>query len=155
MSISLAEMIEGIDPSSTILFFGAGSSIPSGAPSVTKIIDRVARDFSIDAKGYSLAEITSLAEEKRSRAELISCLRDIFDRIRVTGALLNLPLYNWRNIYTTNYDKLIEQSYEKRGKPLSIISSNYDFKEQKYPEATKLLTRRANTFMMRSKLLGG
>jgi len=138
MSITLSEMIEGIDPSNTVLFFGAGSSIPSGAPSVDKIIDQIAKDFSIDAEGYSLAEITSIAEGKRSRVELIRCLRGIFSKIRVTGALLNLPLYNWRNIYTTNYDKLIEQSYEKRDKPISVMSSNYDFREQKYPEATKL-----------------
>ncbi|MFA0813957.1 SIR2 family protein [Microbulbifer epialgicus] len=138
MSIELSEMIEGIDPTSTVLFFGAGSSIPSGAPSVEKVIEEVSRSFSIDADGYSLTELTSLAEEKRSRVELIRCLRGMFNKIRVTGALLNLPLYNWKNIYTTNYDKLIEQSYEKKEKPISVISSNYDFREQKYPEATKL-----------------
>lgn len=138
MSILLSEMIEGIDPSRTVLFFGSGSSIPSGAPSVSKVIDSVSRDFNIDPEGYSLTEITSLAEEKRSRADLIRCLRKMFTKIHVTGALLNLPLYGWKNIYTTNYDRLIEQSYEKKGKPLSVISSNYDFREQRYPEATKL-----------------
>ncbi|MDQ7733357.1 SIR2 family protein [Halomonas sp. SpR1] len=138
MSILLPEMIEGIDPSKTVLFFGSGSSIPSGAPSVLKVIDSVSKDFNIDAEGYSLTEITSLAEEKRSRADLIRCLRKMFTKIHVTGALLNLPLYSWKNIYTTNYDRLIEQSYEKKDKPLSVISSNYDFREQRYPEATKL-----------------
>ena len=138
MSILLSEMIEGIDPSKTVLFFGSGSSIPSGAPSVSKVIDSVSRDFNIDAEGYSLTEITSLAEEKRSRADLIRCLRKMFTKIHVTGALLNLPLYSWKNIYTTNYDRLIEQSYEKKDKPISVISSNYDFREQRYPEATKL-----------------
>jgi predicted kinase len=138
MSISLSEMIEGIDPSRTVLFFGSGSSIPSGAPSVARIVDRVSQDFKIDSEGYSLTEISSLAEEKRSRADLVSCLRSMFNKIRVTGALLNLPLYNWKNIYTTNYDKLIEQSYAKKDKPISVISSNYDFREQKYPESIKL-----------------
>lgn len=138
MSISLATMIEGIDPVNTVLFFGAGSSIPSGAPSVAKIIDRVGREFNIDTEGFSLTEITSIAEAKRSRKELVGCLRSMFGHISVTGALLNLPLYQWRNIYTTNYDKLVEQSYEKNSKPLSVISSNYDFREQRYPEATKL-----------------
>lgn len=138
MSIKLSEMIESIAPSSTVLFFGAGSSIPSGAPSVAKIIEQVSRDFNIDAEGYSLTEITGLAEEKKSRTELIGCLRGMLNKICVTGALLNLPLYNWKNIYTTNYDMLIEQSYAKREKPISAITSNYDFTEQSYPEATKL-----------------
>ncbi len=138
MSIKLSDMIEGIDPSNTVLFFGAGSSIPSGAPSVTKISESISQKFNIDSTGYDLAELTSLVEQKKSRGELINCLRDMFNRIRVTGALLNLPLYNWKNIYTTNYDKLIEQSYQKKEKPISVITSNYDFREQKYPEATKL-----------------
>lgn len=138
MSIPLSTMIEGIDPANTILFFGSGSSIPSGAPSVAKIIDRLGHDFNIETAGFSLTEIASIAEAKRSRSELVRCLRSMFDRINVTGALLNLPLYRWKNIYTTNYDKLVEQSYERKQKQLSVISSNYDFKEQKYPEATKL-----------------
>ena len=138
MSISLSTMIEGIDPNNTVLFFGSGSSVPSGAPSVAKVIERIGNEFNIDTEGFSLTEVTSIAEAKRSRGELIACLRSMFRRINVTGALLNLPLYSWKNIYTTNYDKLVEQSYEKKGKPLSVISSNYDFREQKYPEATKL-----------------
>lgn len=138
MSISLSTMIEGIDPNNTVLFFGSGSSVPSGAPSVAKVIERIGREFNIDTEGFSLTEVTSIAEAKRSRGELIACLRSMFKRINVTGALLNLPLYSWKNIYTTNYDKLVEQSYEKKDKPLSVISSNYDFREQKYPEATKL-----------------
>lgn len=138
MSIPLSTMIEGVDPTNTVLFFGSGSSVPSGAPSVGKIIERIGHELNVDTEGFSLTEVTSIAEAKRSRKELISCLRSMFRRINVTGALLNLPLYNWKNIYTTNYDKLVEQSYEKKDKPLSVISSNYDFREQKYPEATKL-----------------
>lgn len=138
MSIPLSTMIEGVDPTNTVLFFGSGSSVPSGAPSVGKIIERIGHELNVDTEGFSLTEVTSIAEAKRSRTELISCLRSMFRRINVTGALLNLPLYNWKNIYTTNYDKLVEQSYEKKDKPLSVISSNYDFREQKYPEATKL-----------------
>lgn len=138
MSISLSTLIEEIDPTNTVLFFGSGSSVPSGAPSVEKIIERVGREFNIDTEGFSLTEVTSIAEVKRSRSELVVCLRSMFNRIHVTGALLNLPLYSWKNIYTTNYDKLVEQSYERKNKPLSVISSNYDFKEQQYPEAAKL-----------------
>lgn len=138
MSIPLSTMIECIDPSNTILFFGSGSSIPSGAPSVEKIIDRIGQDLNINSEGFSLTEVASIAEATRSRKELVTRLRSMFNRINVTGALLNLPLYRWKNIYTTNYDKLVEQSYERQGKPISVISSNYDFREQNYPEATKL-----------------
>lgn len=138
MSVSLASIVQEIDPVNTVLFFGAGSSILSGAPSVEKVIASVGKEFDIDPVGYSLTEITSIAEEKKSRRELVNFLRSMFHKIHVTGSLLNLPLYNWKNIYTTNYDKLIEQAYKRKEKVLSVITSNYDFGEQKYPEVTKL-----------------
>jgi len=138
MSISLSDLVSQISPSKTILLFGAGSSIPSGAPSVQKIIDRVAGTFKIDSNGYNLSEITSIAESKSSRPDLISTLRSMFKNLEATGAILNLPLYPWKNIYTTNYDSLIEQAYSRKNIPLSVYTSNFDFQGQKIPESTKL-----------------
>lgn len=138
MSILLADLTKRINPSNTVLFFGAGSSLPSGAPSVSRLIELFSSKFSLASEGYSLSEITSLAEQKRSRKEMIECLRVPFRNLTATGSLLNLPLYNWKNIYTTNYDNLIEQSYSKKDRPLSITSSNFDFTLQRVPEATKL-----------------
>ena len=138
MTISLSDMVSRIDPSNTILFFGAGSSIPSGAPSVQKIIERISKTFDISSDGYTLSEISAIAEEKSSRSDLIKTLRSLFNNVNVTGALLSLPLYKWKNIYTTNYDQLIEQSFSRKNSHLSIFSSNFDFREQKVPEAIKL-----------------
>jgi hypothetical protein len=67
MSISLEEMVERIDPKNTVLFFGAGSSVPSGAPSVAKLITKISQDFNLESNGYSLQEIASIAESKRHR----------------------------------------------------------------------------------------
>jgi len=138
MSISLPDLVSRISPIKTVLLFGAGSSLPSGAPSVQKIIDTVSAVYDIQKDGFSLSEITSIAEHKSSRAKLISTLRTLFRNLTATGAILNLPLYKWKNIYTTNYDNLIEQAYEKKESPISVLSSNFDFQIQKTPEAVKL-----------------
>ncbi|MCA5967432.1 SIR2 family protein [Pseudomonas sp. P129] len=138
MSISISELTKRLTPESTVLFFGAGSSIPSGAPAVAKLIEIFSSKFGLSSEGYSLSEITSLIEQKRSRREMIDCLRLAFKNLSVTGSLLNIPLYNWKNIYTTNYDTLIEQSYAKKNRPISVTSSNFDFTLQKIPETTKL-----------------
>ena len=138
MSISLSELVRRITPTKTVLFFGAGSSIPSGAPSVDKIVSVLSKLYGIDPAGFSLSEITSIAEHKSSRAELIKNLRVLFNNLIATGAILNLPLYRWKNIYTTNYDNLIEQAYEKKSSQLSVFSSNFDFRLQKLPEVVKL-----------------
>lgn len=131
-------MISRIEPHNTVLFFGAGSAIPSGAPSVEKIISEISQSLQIEANSYTLSEIASLAEDKKGRRELINTLRGLFKLPSVTGSLLNLPLYNWKNIYTTNYDQLIEQSFSRKNIPLSVYSSNFDFTVQAVPEAIKL-----------------
>ena len=134
MSISLESVVDSIEPSKTALFFGAGSSIPSGAPSVQSLISDIGQHFNLDTEGYSLAELSSLAEDKTSRKELISFLRPMFAKQRVSGSMLNLPLYSWKNIYTTNYDTFIEQAYSKKEKTLPVLTTNYDFGEQTHPE---------------------
>lgn len=138
MSITLTELTKRIQPENTVLFFGAGSSLPSGAPSVSKVVETFSKSFDLDLGEYSLSEAASIVEQKRSRVDMITSLRGLFKNKYPTGSLLNLPLYNWKNIYTTNYDDLIEQAYEKKDRDISVMSSNFDFKVQDVPEATKL-----------------
>ncbi len=137
MSIALSDLASRIKPENTVLFFGAGSSLPSNVPGVDKIKKRIHCTFGVD-ESFSLSEMSSIVEQTRSRKELITTLRSLFENVSPTGSLLNLPLYNWKNIYTTNYDDLIEQSYKRKGKNISVISSNFDFTVQKIPETIKL-----------------
>jgi hypothetical protein len=88
--------------------------------------------------GFSLAEIASLAEQKVGRRTLIAALREQFKMLKPTGGLLNLPLYNWRSLYTTNYDDLIEQCYRRRDFPINVYSSDFDFGAHENPLAQKI-----------------
>ncbi|MBL1437307.1 MAG: SIR2 family protein [Rhodobacteraceae bacterium] len=38
-----------------------------------------------------------------------------------------MPLYNWKSIFSTNYDNLVEQVYEERGRSLRVYDSNFCF----------------------------
>lgn len=58
--------------------------------------------------------------------------------LRPTTGLLNLPLYDWKDIFTTNYDTLIEQAYKKSERPLKVYSSNFDFDESETRNITAL-----------------
>ncbi|MBE2983712.1 SIR2 family protein, partial [Enterobacter hormaechei] len=58
---------------------------------------------------------------------MITELRKMFEDLKPTGGILNTPLYDWKSIYTTNYDELIEQSYNSSQKRIRPISSNFDF----------------------------
>ncbi len=138
MPISLQNLVDTLEPERTVLFFGAGSSIPSGAPSASELISRISSAFGIAQNGYQLSEIASLAEMKNSRHELIKLLREIFIKLKPTGGLLNIPIYNWKSIYTTNYDNLIEQSYRRKNNDISVCASDYDFSNASPPNSTKL-----------------
>lgn len=111
MPVEVKELIARLEPDRTVLLFGAGSSIPSNAPSVEALQSHFEKIFRAPASGYSLAEQTAIIESNLlERAPLIEELRAQFRGVRPTGALLNLPLYNWKSIFTTNYDTLIEDS---------------------------------------------
>jgi hypothetical protein len=138
VTISVERLAEEMRPENTILLFGAGASIPSGAPSTAQIITHLAKRFGISNTSFSLSETASLIERKANRKDLIAELRSLFAKLSPTRGLLNLPLFDWKSLYTTNYDTLIEQSYQRYGRELVVYSSNFDFTTHEKHGATKL-----------------
>lgn len=138
MSIKISDMASAIDPKNTVLFFGSGSSVPSGAPSVQDLMGTMSSIFSIPCDGYSLCELAGVIEMKEGRRPLIDHLRKRLSNVKPTGSLLNFPLYEWKSIYTTNYDNLIEDAYSGANVAIESVSSNFDFQVSKNPEAIKL-----------------
>ena len=55
-----------------------------------------------------------------------------------TRGLLNLPLYPWKDLFTTNYDNLIESAYSRNHKPIKVFSSNFDFEDDDTAIGTNL-----------------
>lgn len=128
MPIELTKLANILEPTRTVLFFGSGSSIPSGAPSTQRLLDHLAKHFGQTSDGLSLSELAGIVERvTEDRAGLISAVRLLFGNLRPTGGLLNTPLYDWKNIYTTNYDELVEHAYSRRNLELPVYSSNFDF----------------------------
>lgn len=138
MPISLKEFIDEIQIEKTVLIFGAGASVPSNAPSAAALIQAISDEFRIESKGLNLREISGLAENKRNRHDLIRCVRSQFKSLKPYGSILNLPLYPWKSIYSTNYDCLVEESYQRANRPLKSYSSNFDFSGDAEPGTTKL-----------------
>ncbi len=127
--ITIEQLAREIRPNRTVLFFGAGSSMPSGLPSGNALKDALATKFGINANTFSLAEIAQLAELKTDRRSLIEALREAIGRPAPTGALLNLPIYPWKSLFTTNYDELIETAYRRRNRRLLRYDTNFDFSQ--------------------------
>ena len=139
MPLDVAALVSALKPEMTTLLFGAGSSLPSLAPSVAQLQARFERAFGTSASGYNLAEQTSIIERRGpGRAALIGELRKAILNVVPTGAVLNLPLYNWRSLYTTNYDEVIEVSYRRKSRRLASYSSNFDFGQKVEPSDARL-----------------
>jgi hypothetical protein len=135
----VSALAASIDPPSTLLFLGAGSSLPSHAPSSEKIIEHLSQAFHQPAIGFSLAELVELLIQKTGgRKAVINAVRELFVDLRPTAGLLNVPLYDWKALYTTNYDELIEDAYKARTRPLITFDSNFDFGVRGQELATKL-----------------
>lgn len=138
MPIDIARLASELDPEKTVLFFGAGASIASNAPSVGILIEKLSTKFGVSGTDYSLREFTGILENQFTRKSLIGELRNSLANIRPTGSLLNLPLYSWKSIFSTNYDTLIEQCYEQKHVPLTVYDSNFDFTGTTIRDSTKL-----------------
>lgn len=138
MSITLKALAESIQPRKTVLLFGAGSSIPSGAPSVRELVTILGAEHKLEGD-YGLSEMTGILESRdQSRKPFIETLRKRLAKVRPTGGLLNLPRYEWKSIFTTNYDRLVEIAYEGTERRLAVVASNFDFTGDEVAESTKL-----------------
>jgi SIR2-like domain len=126
--IDLAILSRQLDPRRTVLLFGAGSSIPSGGMSAAELAASLSREFGVQyEESLTLSEVATIVEYKHSRRELMDFLRGSILKLKPSGSLLNLPLYEWKSIFTTNYDTLIEQSYRRSNHELAVYRSNFDF----------------------------
>ena len=99
----------------------------------------LASHFSVKSSDLTLAELASIVEGRSGRKELISTLRECFNGLEPTGGLLNLPKHDWKSLYTTNYDNLIELSYKRAKVPITVLSSNFDFGTDEFPNSIRLM----------------
>lgn len=128
MPLDIHALCRQITPQKTILVFGAGSSIRSGAPSASELVNELLSKFKLDPDPtLTLSDLATIIEQRFDRRSLIAFLRERLTKLRPTGGILNLPLFDWAGIYTTNYDTIIEQAFRRCDMPLAACSSNFDF----------------------------
>lgn len=111
-----------------MLFLGAGASIPSGAPSATQLATELDHELTDGAIGSeNLADVCGICEMNVGRDRLVEAIRMRLSQVQPSGGLLAVPRFPWAAIYTTNYDTLVEFSYQRAGRSLLRVRSNYDY----------------------------
>lgn len=118
----------------TTLFLGAGSSIPSGAPSGAALAAELTKNFFNGDKERDLADIAGRVELKFGRKPLIDFLRSKIDPLHPSKTVTQIPNFNFSRIFTTNYDLLVERAYHQASIDLPVVRSNkdYAFDERQY-----------------------
>jgi NAD-dependent SIR2 family protein deacetylase len=115
-----------------IPFVGAGLSMNLGLPSFSELIDKIAEELEYDPAVFKLnGNSLQLAEYYVAVKGAIGPLRSILDRsfdpteeqIKTSVCHTALAQMNLPVIYTTNYDNIIEKSFELLNKPVCTIAN--------------------------------
>lgn len=139
MPITLDDLKRRIEPKRTVLLLGAGASVPSGAPSGAELAKRLWEKIAkSDPQSDDLIETASILVRRYTRLPVIETVRDELRKLKPNGGILGLPMFGWYQIYTTNFDRLIEVAFKAQGLPLAPIRSNYDFSNRENEAAPKL-----------------
>ena len=139
MPIDLTALAARISPQKTSLFLGAGASIPSGAPSGVSLARTLwAQVAKQSAQSEDLMETASYLSRQFGRSDVVRIVVNELKPLRPTGGMLAMPRFDWRAIYTTNFDKLVEKSFRIAGVRLVSLRSNYDFSAKESDDGLRL-----------------
>lgn len=115
------------------LFLGAGSSMQYSAPSWNALIDLACSKYNIgsNADKAQYAELTGI-DVKTEISKQFSIIK--FDNARKPNTYLNYLLdFNFKSIWTTNYDEIIEKVLGQKSKKIKTIYKYSHFQELSYP----------------------
>ncbi|WP_263705366.1 SIR2 family protein [Shouchella tritolerans] len=140
MNQDIRDLVEAIKKKEIILFVGAGISASLGLPTFRDLIDRIAVMLKYDPEIYNVlgdGDYLTLAEYYKIKKGSIGELRSWMDtswhniNIRIEESRIHNLIVNldFPIIYTTNYDRWIEKSYDYHGKNYTKIKNVEDLKD--------------------------
>lgn len=118
----MEQLQEAYKQNNVILFVGAGVSMGLRIPSWNQLIDKIAKDLGYDPEIYStFGDNLALAEYYRIKHGNLGKLRSWMDRnwhsndIKIKESKIHniIANANFPLIYTTNYDRWIENSFDE------------------------------------------
>lgn len=96
---------------------GSNNSLGEDAPIGSELVVKIGDHF-FPNEGDIIADLKSISEYveiRESRRALDTFIYDLLSDYTPSRTLKQIPLYCWRSIYTTNFDRLLEQAYDSVG----------------------------------------
>ncbi|MBU83525.1 MAG: SIR2 family protein [Pseudomonadota bacterium] len=131
----MQELAAAIRSKKAVLFAGAGLSMNLGLPSFGSLIDKLASEMGFDAEVFhSCGDYLALAEFYYQKKGSLGPLRSWMDTtwhsndVDLEGSEIHKTIVglDFPTIYTTNYDRWIEKSFELWGKNYCKVASVAD-----------------------------
>jgi hypothetical protein len=130
----LRPLVEAVAARRMILFAGGGVSQNLGLPDFKALVDHMTADMGFDPGSYRVADYALIAESYAVKHAQLGGLRSWMDatwhppsvrigRSEVHKLIVDL---DFPIIYTTNYDRWLEKSFEARRKPFHKITNEAD-----------------------------
>ncbi len=108
-SPNLSALVSQIDPRRTVLLLGAGASRSSGAPLAIDLCRHLEKALAGGQRiSDELAELAAILEHRHGRRALADAVVSALSGLNPDGGVSALAEYHWKAIFTTNFDRLIE-----------------------------------------------
>ena len=129
------QLIEKVSKGKVILFFGSGALYGAKLPEKSIPLGNDLRDILCDEylndsfKLSDLAHVAAMAISQTGLFEVQDFIKNYFVGLQPAEFHKQIPMFKWRALFTTNYDLLIENSYEAVSdsvQDLCVILSNED-----------------------------
>jgi hypothetical protein len=137
----LTEFPKAIADDAAAVFIGAGVSIGAGYPSWKELLREIGIELGVDPGDiHDLAALAQWSVRKTAgRTRVNNVIRAaIAPEKPIPAALTTIARLPIRNIWTTNYDRLIERAFSEIGRPLDAISAARDLALKPRPGAVRL-----------------
>lgn len=123
------------------VFIGAGVSMAAGYPSWSQLLKDIGEELGVEAQ--DIHDLAALAQwsihESGGETRVRNVIRDEIGKdLQIPEVLQTLARLPTRQIWTTNYDRLIERAFESLSRPLDVISCNADLAIRARSGATRL-----------------
>lgn len=121
-------LVEAVRDQRAVLFFGSGANFGASHPKNQKIpLGNALRDLICDKffagamKTKLLTAISAMAANDAGLVDFQRYIHDLFEPFGPAAYHSLLTQFRWRAIATTNYDMIVERSYDATSKPLQNL----------------------------------
>ena len=135
------EFPKAIIDDAAAVFIGAGVSVGAGYPAWKELLKEIGDELGVDSN--EVVDLAALAQwsvrKSAGRTRVNSVIRkEIAPDKPIPDTLRTIARLPIRNLWTTNYDRLIERSFGEIGRPIDPVSGAQDLAVKPRPGAARL-----------------